>query len=445
MDDQLVVRMYNVGLGDCIHLQVPDHGHTFQILIDCGNKFGDTADLQQAVQRLEQALDPVDPALPDGKKRLDLLVVTHRHEDHIKGFDPAWFQNIQIDRIWLSASIDPNHPQAQKSIALQSFAAAALDNLAAQGLRSGLGDLVSELRSLTNDGALQALRETLPQANNIEPLYVHAGLPQSELLAFEDPAIKLHVLAPMNDIDHYYLGEELDNFLSFLSPCEGTVPQDTATNSPIVEPQNISRADFDNLRASMHNSALSFVLKEGHLVNNTSVVLLLEWHGRRLLFSGDAQFKTSHQGQFVAGTSNGSWNVMWSIPEIRALLEEPLDFIKVGHHGSHNATPWVHPALGKAEHPINEILDALLPKPVGGTQPRARAIVSTMRTSSYEKIPDRDLMCELGRRVANTSRYDEPAVKGYKIAADVDQPLRTDQEKTPTGERVPYLEVTFEP
>jgi len=453
MDNKLIVRMYNVGLGDCIHLQVPDKDHTYHILIDCGNKYGDVADLQKAISLLEEALDPIDPDQPDGKKWLDLLVVTHRHEDHIKGFDPEWFENIKIGRIWLSASIDLNHPQveAKKSFRVQEFAMDTLTSLSALGLGGQLGDLVDDLLSLNNAGALQALRKTLPENSEIEPLYVHAGTPQEELIEFDDPAIMLHVLAPMKDIDHYYLGRIADDLLGFQEHSKevkalAAKPADGAESAGHAnQPKNISQSDFRNLRKNMHNTALSFVLKAGHLVNNTSTVLLLEWHGRRLLFSGDAQFKPSHKGQFRAGTSNGSWNVMWSIPEIQAKLGQPLDFIKVGHHGSHNATPWVKPEPGKKEHPINEIFNAMLPKPQENAKPKARAIVSTMRTSSYEKIPDKELMEEMGQRVANVNRYDEPAVKGYKIDAGVDQPLRTDQEKTKNGERVPYLEVVFEP
>ena len=41
MDGNLLVRMYNVGLGDCIYLRVPDEGEDIHILIDCGNKFSD--------------------------------------------------------------------------------------------------------------------------------------------------------------------------------------------------------------------------------------------------------------------------------------------------------------------------------------------------------------------------------------------------------------------
>ena len=37
MADKLLVRIYNVGLGDCIYLRVPDENDDVHILIDCGN------------------------------------------------------------------------------------------------------------------------------------------------------------------------------------------------------------------------------------------------------------------------------------------------------------------------------------------------------------------------------------------------------------------------
>ena len=91
MDGQLLVRMYNVGLGDCIYLKVPDQNKDVHILIDCGNKFSELELLGQHIGELKEEL-PDDGA---GKKRLDLLVVTHPHEDHHKGFEEE-FLNVVV-------------------------------------------------------------------------------------------------------------------------------------------------------------------------------------------------------------------------------------------------------------------------------------------------------------------------------------------------------------
>ena len=59
-------------------------------------------------------------------------------------------------------------------------------------------------------------------------------------------------------------------------------------------------------------------------LNNTSVILLFEVGGHRLLFPGDAQIE--------------NWAYALSKPEIKSLLED-VSLYKVGHHGSLNATP----------------------------------------------------------------------------------------------------------
>jgi hypothetical protein len=64
------------------------------------------------------------------------------------------------------------------------------------------------------------------------------------------------------------------------------------------------------------------------VLNNTSVILLIEAGGKRLLFPGDAQIENWEYPLKVAPHS----------AEIRDLLRG-VDLYKVGHHGSRNATP----------------------------------------------------------------------------------------------------------
>ena len=118
MDGQLLVRMYNVGLGDCIYLRVPDLHRDVHILIDCGNKFGALELLGECIAQLKNEL----PAGSPGKKRLDLLVVSHPHEDHHKGFEEEFFADIKIEHIWLSPAFDRLNPKAQGFHALKEAA-----------------------------------------------------------------------------------------------------------------------------------------------------------------------------------------------------------------------------------------------------------------------------------------------------------------------------------
>ena len=177
MADKLLVRAYNDEVGDCVCCRIPkarkvgNQIDDFHMLIDCGT-VGTTSNLAAAISNLETML----PDAGGGKKRLDLLVVTHEHEDHIAGFDPAVFQNIKIAAIWMNTAMDPTHPQSELTNQLHSLATTAMRNLARLNfnLSPELQDLVA-LYSLDNDDAMKALRETLPQASGITPTYVHAG------------------------------------------------------------------------------------------------------------------------------------------------------------------------------------------------------------------------------------------------------------------------------
>ena len=140
MDGQLLVRLYNVGLGDCIYLRVPDAQREVHILIDCGNKFGQLELLGQRLEHLKAELPPAG----GGKKRLDLLVVTHPHEDHHKGFEEQFLDGIQIDRIWLSPAYNRQDPNAQGFQSLQDAARRALQSLSALAL----GEMKAEVEEL---------------------------------------------------------------------------------------------------------------------------------------------------------------------------------------------------------------------------------------------------------------------------------------------------------
>ncbi len=59
-------------------------------------------------------------------------------------------------------------------------------------------------------------------------------------------------------------------------------------------------------------------------VNNTSLFFVLDVGGVRLLFPGDAQY--------------GAWESVRNDPKSLDLISN-VDFYKMGHHGSHNATP----------------------------------------------------------------------------------------------------------
>jgi hypothetical protein len=458
MGDKLLIRSYWVGCGDCIYVRIPPPDD-FHILIDCGKK-GDTVLLKQAVESLAKLLPK---GSKKGKKRLDLIVATHRHEDHIKGFDADWFKDIEVKNIWMSAVMNPKHKQAKKAKKLHALAGNAMRGLAASG--RALDPQVELLTTLyvSNDDADEFLMKTLPDANTISPQFVHSGN-SNEDLGVKLKTAKIHVLAPENNIDHYYLGKDIDVSLKGMQGIGGVLGA-KAPASTQAAPVNISAADFRLLQSRMLSNGLAFAAKDTAIQNNMSVVLLIEWKNRRLLFVGDAEW----DGEFKDGKQNGSWNVMWEMHRATH-LKAPLDFLKVGHHGSINATPpppeeQSAAAKGKlkaGDPSVYQILDTLLPIPKAPEKPTAQAIVSTER-EFYAPIPECKLLVNLAKRVSNVCNYGEK-LKAKKIKPESiwttpkatknkffetyekkflndPQPQRTDLEFLLTGEQFIEIEI----
>ena len=447
MADQLLIRAYKVGVGDCIYVRIPKARKKgakvddFHILIDCGKK--------GSADQLKVALDQVKGELPDegGKKRLDLLLVSHEHEDHMKGMDPAWFDDIKIENLWMSVAMNREHPQAKFTNQLHDMAVTAMRNIALRGLALSpeLEDIVGRY-GIANDGAVDALRKVLPKRNGIAPLYVHADLKPADLKPDTLSGAIFKVLGPEFDIDTFYLGEAGDEILHGFAASSGILAGAPAKPADGPLPTNISASDFRRLQSRMMSSAFAFAEEEGEIVNNTSVMLLIEWRGRRLLFVGDAEWNKAYRDK----KKNFAWNTAWRLRKKE--LNKPVDFLKIGHHGSINSTPWNDKEDGEATEP-SIILDAILPLPVGGAKPTAKAIVSTERTF-YKVIPRATLLLEIGKRVSNTKIYaneldddqiaDLPNYGLYeKKWLNRPQPLRTDFENRLDGKG--FVDITIEP
>lgn len=104
------VRMYRQGHGDCFLLTFKRSGNRrtpFHMLIDCGMKKGSQAVEGQSVPEILNTIH----AQTGGK--LDLVVITHEHEDHVSGFpkpgdDAHPFSKFKVEELWLAWTEDPN-------------------------------------------------------------------------------------------------------------------------------------------------------------------------------------------------------------------------------------------------------------------------------------------------------------------------------------------------
>src|ERR1022692_2045823 len=101
--DSVVVRMYNVGFGDCFFLKINRGDVTQKVLVDCGSIAGGPRPMEQIVgDIIEDAKDP------DGNSRIDVVVATHRHKDHVSGFaNPLW-KSVQVKEVWIPWTENPD-------------------------------------------------------------------------------------------------------------------------------------------------------------------------------------------------------------------------------------------------------------------------------------------------------------------------------------------------
>jgi len=353
----VTIRMYNVGFGDCFLLTIPAGDRDRTILIDCGRHVGtkmSKPDFWEVVKRLIADLPS-----KDGHPFIDVIVMTHRHRDHVHGFSrPELWEDVRVGEIWMPWTEAPDDPTARRLRVQQQHAAErALHALRAFGAQDGDPALGLALNSLANEAAMETLAgfgcpiRYLPDA--LKPQ-------ATEIVGSDDRdhgiprGVRVHVLGPSRD----------RKVIASLNPPQGAaylrlvrqgVDRLDGPDGPQYGPRQgspspwggrwdlgrtpksdaeqcarlgITPKQFVDLlgsvdRASM-SDAESLAFSVDSMLNGTSLVLLFEVDGLGLLFPGDAQW-----GTWKAILGNEAW---------RAKLDD-VRFLKVGHHGSHNATP----------------------------------------------------------------------------------------------------------
>jgi hypothetical protein len=217
------VRMYGQGVGDCFLLTFPRSpaegsgegaGRPVYVLIDCG-VIGGTPGGAERMRRIVRDIKETtrDETLPDGRDgsrgRLDLLVVTHEHMDHLSGFLQAadeW-RDIQVDRLWLAWTENPDTGGLPESLRRALERQRKALGLAADRARElGLGERHSTLLSLMSflvdaDGgqpfaAAPGVEDAMKAARALAPLEGTRYCEPGEVLQVPGTGARAYVLGP---------------------------------------------------------------------------------------------------------------------------------------------------------------------------------------------------------------------------------------------------------
>jgi beta-lactamase superfamily II metal-dependent hydrolase len=347
-DGRVRIRMYRVGFGDFFLMSVPAAGGDYaHILVDCGVHAHDRGLIGDAVKQMKD----------DTGGKLALIIMTHRHADHISGFgsERAAFQTFAVERVWMSWFEDPKN---KKALAIQAGIAATAQHLqAALAARAGADD--EQYRCMAenalgiakgggNAGALDMLHSFKTAEGGPTPVdYYGAGdppiLPPSLAAAGLEadilgPPRDLSLVAQMDNAAHQYLdaaaAEGADDgkapvFSAIYN--SGTFPW-PKNDQPIFTSQEIEA----RIVASQPDALAAAAQNADNAINNQSLVVLFTFAGKTLLFSGDAQW--GNWANFLFGGAIGTPGHTSLTPRSKQILGK-LDFYKVGHHGSTNATP----------------------------------------------------------------------------------------------------------
>jgi hypothetical protein len=361
------IRAYNVGFGDCFLLTFT-YGKKVKrsVLIDFGSTGKAKGTPQALMENIAEDIHQFVTAECGGV--LHGVVATHRHKDHISGFqgrageiietlkpkvvvqpwteDPSAKRNAKSStRGKPGTSGEPRSLSAMEAQYLQSFDnMRAFSTLALAAASPRLRKVNSgKIRFLADDNLAnpEAVERLARLGQNGKPEYVRAG--DKTALEKKLPGVKIHILGPPDLTQTETIlkqrssdKKEFWQFMQFWAMLASTsesaqaagrellFPEAKVVNQPPINTRwFINKAD-----RQLGNQLLGLVRILDKAMNNTSVNLLFEVGGKKLLFPGDAQIE--------------NWAYALSepkdLPHVKQLLAD-VDLYKVGHHGSRNATP----------------------------------------------------------------------------------------------------------
>jgi beta-lactamase superfamily II metal-dependent hydrolase len=389
------VRMYDVGFGDCFLLFLPTSDGMKKVLFDCGS-------IKAGAHRMADVVDRLidDVREDDGVARIDVVVGTHRHRDHVSGFEQEVWGSVEVGEVWLPWTEDPDDPDAtrirekQASLALHLHVALERSHQLAQARNLGAAAeaTAAELalvaaNGLSNEKAMNCLHDGFAHRRVQRPRFLPSKTDGDVLRTDALPGVTVYVMGPSRNPDVIRDMEpgEGESYLQLVNRRgpSGEQPPAPFSDSWLMTADAFT-AEFPHLTTGQKVlSEIDKVSEENLLgvlgalqkaVNGTSLMLLFRVGGTHLLFPGDAQW--------------GTWRAALDNQSSRALLRK-TDFYKIGHHGSHNATP-------------PEFVEDVL----GGN---FSAMASVKPVANWPEIPRGPLLDALRLKNQHVARSDDPA------------------------------------
>jgi hypothetical protein len=374
---QLRIRMYRVGFGDFFLMTVPSADGPQHVVVDCGVTRGKTG--EGDIGTIKEAV--ADMVRETGGK-LALIIMTHRHMDHIIGFSRCpEFKDFKgkIGAIWMPVWENEYDPEISKfqgemlalAMDVRNYLATAADDMPDRPemlamLENATGVEMGMTGAGTGGGTNAASLDLLKHGLGVKPSYYCKGekveLPQ----VLVDAGLAAEILGPppvsaaefMNFKDlRKGVGQYLD-----ASPGGGVTsklfhpfgkqwkvnpsgypdsafrewkprtPEDSG-DPKYVPWQHLTKAVHDAQPAALMTAAKQLDKN----LNNQSLVVLFTFREKKLLFAGDAQ--AGNWEYWLYDGDKPTKTPSDKLGKDGATLLGNLDFYKVGHHGSTNATP----------------------------------------------------------------------------------------------------------
>jgi hypothetical protein len=325
------IRMYRPGFGDCFLISYGASASARHVLVDFG------AHMHGEIGTMEGIMDNIELAT---NKKLELIVASHAHRDHISGFGKFAdrFADFEIGEVWLPWTDDPD----DKDAAALEKKQLALYDILNKHLRLALGAteadprFASALHALSNLAGNDKAKSELARGfgTGAKVRYLKAGVSIAKVAAVT--GLSADILSPPKEKEFFSRMDppSSQRFLAAPGDTSGAIRP-----FPYLEIRKGER-DYQAIKrdkqpllaateiAELHTLAEApagrLALALDNVRNNTSLVIVFRYRGKSLLFPGDAQW--------------GNWQSWIDSDDARRLVGE-LDFFKVAHHGSDNATP----------------------------------------------------------------------------------------------------------